>query len=193
MVAPDLKDLYTKVSLIKKKNCLQGIEEHLGGSVHRQIWRFRMISTSKYRYFDRPSRPDNGQVWEQRGTSPPGRNIPVSSPRGKELEPHGRPRQATPRSFCRREDDDKHTTREFINTSPTSSILQSALNTFESSFLRRRQQSIFPSSKANPPPTTMTDFMDIDLSRRNEKPRPLSDAEKQKLEEFVDSIHYSGR
>jgi hypothetical protein len=41
--------------------------------------------------------------------------------------------------------------------------------------------------------STMTDFMDIDLSRRNEKPRPLSDAEKQKLEEFVDSIHYSGR
>lgn len=39
----------------------------------------------------------------------------------------------------------------------------------------------------------MSDFMDIDLSRRNEKPRPLSDAEKQKLEEFVDSIHYSGR
>jgi cyclin-dependent kinase regulatory subunit CKS1 len=35
--------------------------------------------------------------------------------------------------------------------------------------------------------------MDIDLSRRNEKPRPLSDAEKQKLEEFVESIHYSGR
>jgi len=37
------------------------------------------------------------------------------------------------------------------------------------------------------------EFMDIDMTRRNKKPRPLSDAERLKLEEFIDSIHYSGR
>ncbi len=35
--------------------------------------------------------------------------------------------------------------------------------------------------------------MDIDYSRRNIKPRPLTEAERLKLEEFVDSIHYSTR
>ena len=35
--------------------------------------------------------------------------------------------------------------------------------------------------------------MDIDFTRRNKKPRPLSEAEKDKLEEFVESIHYSAR
>ena len=35
--------------------------------------------------------------------------------------------------------------------------------------------------------------MDIDFTRRNKKPRPLSEAEKGKLDEFVDAIHYSAR
>lgn len=33
----------------------------------------------------------------------------------------------------------------------------------------------------------------IDQSRRNKVPRPLNEAEKEKLEEFIDSIHYSSR
>ncbi|EEA22262.1 Cyclin-dependent kinases regulatory subunit (Cell division control protein cks1) [Talaromyces marneffei ATCC 18224] len=37
----------------------------------------------------------------------------------------------------------------------------------------------------------MTD--DIDVSRRNKKPRPLLDSERVKLEEFIDAIHYSSR
>ncbi|KAL0254404.1 Cyclin-dependent kinases regulatory subunit (Cell division control protein cks1) [Diplodia seriata] len=35
--------------------------------------------------------------------------------------------------------------------------------------------------------------MGIDITRRNKKPRPLSEAEKDKLDEFVESIHYSAR
>ncbi len=35
--------------------------------------------------------------------------------------------------------------------------------------------------------------MDIDTSRRNKRPRPLSDEERARLEEFIDSIHYSSR
>ncbi len=35
--------------------------------------------------------------------------------------------------------------------------------------------------------------MDIDTSRRNKSPRPLSDSERARLEEFIDSIHYSAR
>jgi cyclin-dependent kinase regulatory subunit CKS1 len=35
--------------------------------------------------------------------------------------------------------------------------------------------------------------MDIDFTRRNKKPRLLSDVEREKLDEFVDSIHYSSR
>jgi hypothetical protein len=35
--------------------------------------------------------------------------------------------------------------------------------------------------------------MDIDMTRRNKKPRPLSDSERNKLEEFIDAIHYSAR
>jgi cyclin-dependent kinase regulatory subunit CKS1 len=34
---------------------------------------------------------------------------------------------------------------------------------------------------------------DIDYSRRNKVPRIISDNEKAKLEEFIDSIHYSAR
>jgi cyclin-dependent kinase regulatory subunit CKS1 len=34
---------------------------------------------------------------------------------------------------------------------------------------------------------------DIDQSRRNKVPRPLTEAEKERLEEFIDSIHYSAR
>jgi cyclin-dependent kinase regulatory subunit CKS1 len=36
-------------------------------------------------------------------------------------------------------------------------------------------------------------FMDIDLTRRNKKPRPLRDVERSKVEEFVEAIHYSAR
>jgi hypothetical protein len=35
--------------------------------------------------------------------------------------------------------------------------------------------------------------MDIDMTRRNKAPRPLSDSERARLEEFIDSIHYSAR
>nr|OQO15687.1 Cyclin-dependent kinases regulatory subunit [Rachicladosporium sp. CCFEE 5018]OQO29339.1 Cyclin-dependent kinases regulatory subunit [Rachicladosporium sp. CCFEE 5018] len=35
--------------------------------------------------------------------------------------------------------------------------------------------------------------IDIDFTRRNKKPRLLSDPEKDKLEEFIDNIHYSSR
>lgn len=35
--------------------------------------------------------------------------------------------------------------------------------------------------------------MDIDFTRRNKKPRMLTEAEKDRLEEFIESIHYSSR
>lgn len=35
--------------------------------------------------------------------------------------------------------------------------------------------------------------MDIDMTRRNKKPRPLSEPERERLEEFIESIHYSSR
>lgn len=35
--------------------------------------------------------------------------------------------------------------------------------------------------------------MNIDISRRNPTPRPLSDDERAILEEYIDSIHYSAR
>jgi cyclin-dependent kinase regulatory subunit CKS1 len=34
---------------------------------------------------------------------------------------------------------------------------------------------------------------EIDYSRRNKYARPLSDAEKERLDEFIDAIHYSAR
>ncbi|KAM0212528.1 hypothetical protein ACHAQD_009693 [Fusarium lateritium] len=34
---------------------------------------------------------------------------------------------------------------------------------------------------------------DIDSTRRNKAPRPLSDSERARVEEFIDSIHYSAR
>lgn len=34
---------------------------------------------------------------------------------------------------------------------------------------------------------------DVDLERRNKKPRLLSEAEREGLDEFIDSIHYSAR
>jgi hypothetical protein len=40
---------------------------------------------------------------------------------------------------------------------------------------------------------TMSAELDIDFTRRNKKPRPLSEHEKEKLDEFVDAIHYSAR
>lgn len=36
-------------------------------------------------------------------------------------------------------------------------------------------------------------IMDIDYSRRNKKPRLLLEPERQKLDEFIDAIHYSSR
>jgi hypothetical protein len=42
--------------------------------------------------------------------------------------------------------------------------------------------------------TVFTETMaDVDYSRRNKVPRPISENEKAKLEEFIDSIHYSAR
>ncbi|TLS24228.1 hypothetical protein PpBr36_08464 [Pyricularia pennisetigena] len=35
--------------------------------------------------------------------------------------------------------------------------------------------------------------MGIDMDRRNAEPRPLTDHERERLEEFLDSIHYSSR
>ena len=35
--------------------------------------------------------------------------------------------------------------------------------------------------------------MGIDTSRRNAVPRPLSDSERARLDEYIDSIHYSTR
>ncbi|TQN74241.1 Cyclin-dependent kinases regulatory subunit, partial [Colletotrichum shisoi] len=35
--------------------------------------------------------------------------------------------------------------------------------------------------------------MDIDMSRRNKVPRPLSESERTRLDEFIESIHYSAR
>ncbi|KAM7224386.1 Cyclin-dependent kinase, regulatory subunit [Rhypophila decipiens] len=35
--------------------------------------------------------------------------------------------------------------------------------------------------------------MGIDTSRRNPRPRPLTDDERARLDEFIDSIHYSSR
>lgn len=35
--------------------------------------------------------------------------------------------------------------------------------------------------------------VDVDMTRRNKTPRPLSDDERARLEEFIDSIHYSAR
>jgi hypothetical protein len=35
--------------------------------------------------------------------------------------------------------------------------------------------------------------IDIDYTRRNKKPRLLTDAERDQLDEFIDSIHYSSR
>jgi cyclin-dependent kinase regulatory subunit CKS1 len=35
--------------------------------------------------------------------------------------------------------------------------------------------------------------MGIDFTRRNKKPRPLTELEKEKLDEFLDAIIYSAR
>jgi len=35
--------------------------------------------------------------------------------------------------------------------------------------------------------------LDIDFTRRNKKPRLLTDAERDQLDEFIDAIHYSSR
>ena len=35
--------------------------------------------------------------------------------------------------------------------------------------------------------------MDIDVKRRNKVPRPLTDDERARLDEFIDAIHYSTR
>lgn len=48
-------------------------------------------------------------------------------------------------------------------------------------------------SKSSPAPEPEYNEMGIDISRRNAEPRPLTDAERERLEEFIDSIHYSSR
>ena len=45
-------------------------------------------------------------------------------------------------------------------------------------------------SRAQPDDRKMSD---VDLNRRNRKPRPISELERDRLEEFVESIHYSAR
>jgi hypothetical protein len=42
-------------------------------------------------------------------------------------------------------------------------------------------------------PTSAIMTVDIDYTRRNKKPRMLTDNERAKLDEFVDAIHYSSR
>jgi hypothetical protein len=39
----------------------------------------------------------------------------------------------------------------------------------------------------------MANNMEIDFTRRNKKPRLLTDQEREQLDEFIDSIHYSSR
>ncbi|KAI0171588.1 cyclin-dependent kinase regulatory subunit [Pestalotiopsis sp. NC0098] len=39
----------------------------------------------------------------------------------------------------------------------------------------------------------MPNPMNIDMSRRNKSPRALTDHERARLEEYIDSIHYSAR
>lgn len=56
---------------------------------------------------------------------------------------------------------------------------------------RRRSSTRAPPSRQTE--LDMTTDMDIDFTRRNKKPRPLSEHEKEKLDEFVDAIHYSAR
>ncbi|KAL8364271.1 hypothetical protein RB601_009827 [Gaeumannomyces tritici] len=48
-------------------------------------------------------------------------------------------------------------------------------------------------SKSSPAPQPEYNEMGIDVSRRNVEPRPLTDGERERLEEFIDSIHYSSR
>lgn len=51
-----------------------------------------------------------------------------------------------------------------------------------------------PALETKPNNTVFTENMaDIDYSRRNRVPRLITDNEKAKLEEFIDSIHYSAR
>ncbi|KAI0539769.1 hypothetical protein E0Z10_g2374 [Xylaria hypoxylon] len=35
--------------------------------------------------------------------------------------------------------------------------------------------------------------LDVDMTRRNQEPRPLKDSERARLEEFIEMIHYSAR
>ncbi len=37
------------------------------------------------------------------------------------------------------------------------------------------------------------EMAEMDYNRRNKVPRPLTESEKARLEEFIDSIHYSAR
>jgi hypothetical protein len=43
------------------------------------------------------------------------------------------------------------------------------------------------------PHNTSMNSMGIDMTRRNKRPRPLLDSERERLEEFIDAIHYSAR
>ena len=61
------------------------------------------------------------------------------------------------------------------------------------------QPTTHPAARAHELPSalllvvTMANNIDIDFTRRNKKPRPLSELEREKLDEFVDAIHYSAR
>ena len=40
---------------------------------------------------------------------------------------------------------------------------------------------------------SMAATVDLDQDRRNEQPRILTEAERERLDEYIDQIHYSGR
>lgn len=61
---------------------------------------------------------------------------------------------------------------------------------FDVIFSNSNPTAVIPIVSAPLPPLFQ---MDIDLSRRNKKPRPLLESERERLEEFIDSIHYSAR
>jgi hypothetical protein len=50
-----------------------------------------------------------------------------------------------------------------------------------------------PEFHVSPQPPVSPPTMDIDPSRRNKKPRLLLESERERLDEFIDSIHYSAR
>jgi hypothetical protein len=66
--------------------------------------------------------------------------------------------------------------------------VQAAAQTGDSSTIRSQTTHTRASSQS-----TYAITMDIDTTRRNKNPRPLTDSERARLDEFIDSIHYSTR